>query len=65
VSFKVGVEDAEMLAKEFAPVFDDYDVINVEKYTAYVKLLIDNEAARAFNMHTFPLSMRSGNINST
>jgi hypothetical protein len=55
ISFKVGVEDAEILAKEFAPVFDEYDVVNVEKYTAYVKLLIDNEAARAFNMHTLPL----------
>ncbi|MFH1187857.1 MAG: DUF87 domain-containing protein, partial [bacterium] len=55
VSFKIGVEDAEMLAKEFAPVFDEYDVINVEKYTAYVKLLINNEACRAFNMNTFIL----------
>jgi hypothetical protein len=54
-SFKIGVEDADILAKEFAPVFDSYDVINVEKYTAYIKLLIDNEAGRAFNMHTFPL----------
>lgn len=55
VSFKVGVEDAETLAKEFAPVFDEHDVINIEKYTAYIKLLINNEASRAFNMNTFPL----------
>jgi hypothetical protein len=54
MSFKIGVEDAETLAKEFAPVFDAYDVINVEKYTAYVKLLIDNEASRPFNMQPFP-----------
>lgn len=55
ISFKVGADDAEFLAKEFAPVFDAYDLINVEKYSAYVKLLIDNEAARAFNMSCFPL----------
>ncbi len=54
VAFKVGVEDAEILAKEFAPVFDEYDVINVEKFTAYIKLLIDNQACRSFNMHTYP-----------
>ncbi len=55
VAFKIGVEDAEVLAKEFAPVFNNYDLINVEKYNAYVKLLIDNQAARAFNMQTYPL----------
>ncbi len=54
VSFRIGVEDAQVLAKEFAPVFNEYDMINVEKYTAYVKLLIDNEAGKAFNMQTFP-----------
>ncbi|MFA5358801.1 MAG: DUF87 domain-containing protein [Patescibacteria group bacterium] len=52
VCFKIGVEDAEILAKEFAPVFNEYDVINIEKYTAYVKLLVDNEATKAFNMAT-------------
>lgn len=52
VSFRIGVEDAEMIAKEFAPVFDENDVINVEKYTANIKLLIDNTACRPFNMKT-------------
>ncbi|MDO8581335.1 MAG: type IV secretion system DNA-binding domain-containing protein [bacterium] len=54
VSFRIGVEDAQVLAKEFAPVFNEYDMINVEKYTAYVKLLIDNQAGKAFNMQTMP-----------
>lgn len=54
VSFRIGVEDAEVLAKEFAPVFGAYDLINVEQYTAYVKLLIDNTAAKPFNMMTYP-----------
>lgn len=55
VAYKIGVEDAELLAKEFAPVFNAYDLVNIEKFNAYVKLLIDNQAARAFNMQTYPL----------
>lgn len=51
-SFRVGAEDAEFLEKEFSPVFDQNDIINVEKYTANLKLLIDNTASRPFNMGT-------------
>jgi len=53
-TFRIGPEDAEILSKEFAPVFGAYDLINVEKYTAYIKLLIDNTAAKPFNMNTYP-----------
>jgi hypothetical protein len=59
VSFRIGVEDADVLAKEFAPVFSAYDLVNVEQYTAYAKLLIDNTAAKPFNMLTYP--PRNGN----
>ncbi len=59
ISFKVGVDDAEFLAKEFAPVFTAHDLVNIDKYNAYVKLIIDNQPSRAFNMHAFPLD-RSG-----
>ncbi len=52
ITFKVGSEDAEFLKKEFAPVFNEYDLINVEKFTAYVKLLIDNTTSRPFSMKT-------------
>ncbi|MFA6553334.1 MAG: type IV secretion system DNA-binding domain-containing protein [Patescibacteria group bacterium] len=54
VAFRAGVEDAETLAKEFEPVFNEYDVINVEMYTANVKLLIDNTSSKPFNMMTYP-----------
>lgn len=49
-AFRIGVEDAEFLAKEFAPVFSEYDLVNVEAFTCNVKLLIDNTASRPFNM---------------
>lgn len=52
MSFRVGAEDAEALEKEFSPVFDQNDIINVEQYTANIKLLIDNTTSRPFNMGT-------------
>ena len=54
IAFRVGVEDAETMAKQFAPVFGEYDVMNIEKYNAYIRLLIGNTAARAFNMACYP-----------
>lgn len=57
ILFKIGSEDAEVMEKEFAPVFNQYDLINIEKYTAYVKLLVDNTASRPFSMKTlWPLT---------
>ncbi len=61
VAFRVGVEDAETIAKEFAPVFNEYDVMNVEMYTANVKLLINNTVSKPFNMQTFPLAPGDAN----
>lgn len=55
-SFRIGPDDAEILAKEFAPTFGSYDLMNVPQYTCYTKLLIDNTASRPFNMLTYPLS---------
>jgi hypothetical protein len=52
ILFKIGSEDAEIMEKEMKPVFNQYDLINIDKYTAYVKLLIDNTAARPFSMST-------------
>ncbi len=54
VSFRIGVDDAEFMAKQFAPVFGEFDLINIEKFNAYIRLLINNTAARPFNMHTYP-----------
>ena len=50
IAYRIGVDDAEILAKSFAPVFDEYDVVNVPKYTAYAKIMIDNANPPAFNI---------------
>ncbi|RMD59485.1 DUF87 domain-containing protein [Candidatus Parcubacteria bacterium] len=52
ILFKIGSEDAEVMEKEFSPVFNQFDLINIEAHTAYVKLLINNSATRPFSMKT-------------
>lgn len=51
-SFKVGAEDAEYLAKEYAPVLSEQDVIGISNYKAYIKLNIKNATSRPFSLHT-------------
>ncbi len=53
VCYRIGVEDTEVMSKQFAPVFNEYDLMNIEKFNAYVRLMINNEAARPFNMAAF------------
>src|SRR5680860_620826 len=50
VSFRVGNEDSEFLAKYFAPVFSAYDLINLDNFNAYIKLTIEGQVSRAFNI---------------
>jgi len=54
VSGRIGPDDAEILAKEFSPVFGSYDLLNPPQFSYYIKMLIDNEAAKPFNMLGYP-----------
>ncbi len=54
VAFRIGSDDAEFLVKEFSPTFSQFDLVNVEAYTANAKILIDNTASRPFNMSMYP-----------
>ncbi|MEK9150999.1 MAG: TraM recognition domain-containing protein [Patescibacteria group bacterium] len=54
VSFRVGPEDAEFLEKQLAPVFTASDIMNVDNYNCFVRLLINNELTKPFNMITYP-----------
>ena len=51
-AFRIGPDDAELMARQFAPVFNEYDLINIPKYNTYLKLLIDNQNPPAFNLKT-------------
>ena len=60
ISYRIGVEDAETIAKQMAPVVSEYDLINMPKYTCYIRLLIDNAAPPAFNFN--PIMAEKGNF---
>jgi ABC-type multidrug transport system fused ATPase/permease subunit len=51
VSFRVGSEDAEFLVKEFEPVFNEYDLVNVGR-GGFAKLLVDGQGVRPFSLQT-------------
>jgi hypothetical protein len=52
VCFRVGAQDADFLAKEFQPVFTESDLVNIDRFNTYIKLLIDGTASRPFSMKT-------------
>lgn len=55
--FRVGAEDAEFLEKQYAPVFNKSDMMNVANLNALLKLLINGRTERPFNIElaAFPL----------
>jgi len=50
--FRVGVEDASVFAKEFAPVVTEFDLVSPPMHSAYLKLLVKNMATRPFVLKT-------------
>jgi hypothetical protein len=50
VAFRVGVTDANYLQHEFQPTFNEADLINIDKYNAYVKTNVKNEPVKPFSM---------------
>lgn len=54
IAFRVGGTDASFLVREFEPVFDANDMVNLDKFNIYIKLLIDGISGPAFSARTFP-----------
>lgn len=52
VAFRVGPEDASVLAKEFQPKFGVKDLINLANRDLYLKLMIDGTPSQPFSAHT-------------
>lgn len=50
VGFRVGVTDANYLQHEFTPTFNEADLINIDKYNAYIKTTVHNEPVKPFSM---------------
>ena len=53
--FRVGEEDAEFFAKQFAPVFEALDFVNIENRNAYVKILTGGVPQKPFDLKTLDL----------
>ena len=52
ISFRVGAEDAKYLAREFYPVFNEADIINLPNHYIYLKLMIDGISSKPFSAVT-------------
>jgi hypothetical protein len=61
-AFRVGAEDADFLQKQFEPVFDANDLMNVDNHNSFMKLLIASQVASPFNMKTYPPTVGSKEI---
>ena len=53
-SFRIGSDDAEFMAKQYKPVFSEQDLLNIDNYNCYVKLLVRGAATPPFSMKTYP-----------
>ena len=52
--FRVGPEDAEFLEKQLAPVFSKQDLLNVDNFNAFARVLVNNVLTKPFNIKTYP-----------
>lgn len=52
ISFRVGAEDAAYLAREFQARFEAIDLMQLENYHIYLKLMIDGMPSRPFSAAT-------------
>ena len=49
ITFRVGADDAEFLEKWFQPDFMMSDIVNLGKYTVYLKLMINGVSSKGFS----------------
>ena len=61
LAFRVGVQDAEFLEKQFAPTFNKNDLINIDNLNAYARLLINGQTSKPFNLKVGTESWGGGN----
>ena len=54
VSYRIGVDDAEFMAQQFDPVFTEYDLLNLERFTACIRPLVNGTPARPFSLRIPP-----------
>lgn len=60
VCFQVGAQDAEVLAEQLGGDVQKGDLLQLPRYQAYVRLLIDGQPSRPFSMQTLPPPVQRG-----
>lgn len=55
ISFRLGAEDASLIAKEFQPTFGVIDLINLPNRAFYTRLMIEGAPSLPFSGRTLPL----------
>lgn len=62
ISFRIGPIDAEVITKEFTPTVEEDNLVNLNKFDVYLKLMIDGVASDAFSATGLPpLAKLEGN----
>jgi len=54
INFRLGVKDAKVLSEEYAQQFSVDDLINLPKFSIYLKLCIDGVTSNPFSAETLP-----------
>jgi hypothetical protein len=49
ISFRVGAEDASIIAREFEPIFRPVDLLSLPNHDVYLKLMIDGAPSQPFS----------------
>jgi len=50
VVYRVGADDAEYLAKQLEPTYKASDIMNIDNYNAYIKMLVHGKPTEPFNI---------------
>lgn len=63
-AFRIGAMDSETLEKEFEPVFYANDLVNLNKYDVYLKLMINGVATSPFSASSLePINLGETGVN--
>jgi type IV secretory pathway VirB4 component len=52
VTFRLGIQDARLMEKEFYPMFEASDFTSLSNYSIYLKLMIDGKPSKPFSADT-------------
>lgn len=53
-TYRVGSDDSKFLESQFAPIFEAKDIMNLDNFNSYIKMLSNGIPQRPFSMKAFP-----------